>query len=123
MSRYEGADEYIKETTNNRRRPEEKRDTRDRGEKREDRVKREDRDRRDKRSDRDRKDERDRAGSRSRARSPAPKGHLSDRLLAISEEERQGKPPGAWLTENMKKYNEENGIESDEEPTEEDIKN
>ena len=123
MSRYEGADEYIKETTNNRRRPEEKRDSRDRGEKREDRVKREDRDRRDKRSDRDRKDERDRAGSRSRARSPAPKGHLSDRLLAISEEERPNKPPGAWLTENMKKYKEENGIESDEEPTEEDIKN
>ena len=56
-------------------------------------------------------------------RSPALKGHLSDRLLAISEEERLSKPTGAWLTENMKKYNEENGIESDEEPTEEDIKN
>ena len=56
-------------------------------------------------------------------RRSGPPGGLSDRLLAISAEERPNKPKGAWLTENMKKYKEENGIVSEEEPTEEDIKN
>ena len=56
-------------------------------------------------------------------RRSGPPGGLSDRLLAISAEERPNKPEGTWLTENMKKYKEENGIVSEEEPTEEDIKN
>ena len=53
-------------------------------------------------------------------RRSGPPGGLSDRLLAISAEERPNKPEGTWLTENMKKYKEENGIVSEEEPTEED---
>ena len=117
MPRHEGADEYIREVP----RPDPDR----RRERRDDRERSSTGDRRDHRDGRERRE--DRPGS-DRQRSPAPGGSgapggLSDRLLAISAEERPNKPKGAWLTENMKKYKEENGIVSEEEPTEEDIKN
>ena len=130
MSRYDGADEFIREVTKERpgkerersgrerERPERERERsgreRDRSDRERERPERE-RERPDR--ERERPDrERDRAGGSSR-------GNLSDRLIAISAEEKPAKPPGCWLTEQMEKYRKDNGIESDSEPTEEDIKN
>ena len=121
MSNYDGADEFIREVTKERPGKERERPERERersGSEREGREReRSGRERERERSGRERS-ERDgeRAGGSSR-------GNLSDRLMAISAEEKPSKPPGVWLTEQMEKYKKENGIESDSEPTEEDIKN
>ena len=99
MSRYDGADEFIREVTNER--PGRERERPDRERERSGRE----RDRSDRERERPERD-RDGAGGSSR-------GNLSDRLIAISAEEKPAKPPGCWLTEQMEKYRKDNGIESD----------
>ena len=121
MSKYDGADEFIREVTKEKPGKERERSERERERPARERERsgseREKSGRERERSGRERP-ERDgeRAGGSSR-------GALSDRLMAISAEEKPSKPPGVWLTEQMEKYKKENGIESDSEPTEEDIKN
>ena len=134
MSKYDGADEFIREVTKERPGKERERSERERGRSDRDRERpereRSDRDRERPERERERSErERERSG-RDRERSERTertggpsRGNLSDRLIAISAEEKPTKPPGCWLTEQMEKYKKENGIESDSEPTEEDIKN
>lgn len=47
---------------------------------------------------------------------------LTDRLLTMSREERPQKRRGVWLANRLREYRLDNGIESDSEPTEEDIR-
>jgi len=48
--------------------------------------------------------------------------NLTNRLLTMSREERPQKRRGAWLANRLREYRLDNGIESDSEPTEEDIR-
>ena len=111
----EGADEYIREVPA-RASPESR--PRDR----ESRSKPRDRDR-DRRSSprRSRSRERDRHTSRDRSPSRERVVNLGDRLIAMSNQEGGEKPKnrGEWLARELKKFFEEQGVESDSEPTEE----
>ena len=135
MSKYDGADEFIREVT--RERPVKERERSERERERPEREReRPGREREKSGSARERPGrERERPGrERERPERERPegegetaggsnRGNLSDRLLAISAEEKPTKPPGVWLTEQMEKYKKEKGIESDSEPSEEEIKN
>ena len=59
----------------------------------------------------------------SRDRSPTPPRSTGDRLLALSRDENSKSKParGNWLTQEVERYKRDNNVESDSEPTEEEI--